>query len=33
MTTTEILQQLPEELVQMYLAMRSQILLRRKEDV
>lgn len=33
MTTAEILQQLPKELVQMYLVMRWQILLRRKEDV
>ena len=30
MTTAEILQQLPEKLVQMYLAMRQQILLRKK---
>jgi hypothetical protein len=33
MTTAEILQQLPEELVRMYLAMRQQILLSKKEDV
>ncbi len=34
MTTAEILQQLPEELVQMYLVIRQQILLRKKgEDV
>lgn len=32
MTTAEILKQLPEELVQMYLAMRQQILLRKKGE-
>lgn len=32
MTTAEILKQLPPQMVEMYLAMRQQILLRRKYE-